>query len=330
MSEPTIIYYFTTIEGTPGPTGPTGPRGLQGPVGQSIVGPTGTSGTSITGPTGPSGSEGIIGATGPTGSTGPTGPTGSQGIQGIQGIQGGTGPTGPTGPTGSQGIQGIQGDTGPTGPTGSQGIQGDTGPTGPTGPTGSQGIQGVTGPTGPEGPVLCHAGALMASTGPTGTFGTVCANPTVTIAYTFPANAGVCQTAESGIPLSVGASCNNGGFTVNGTTLRVVVPTGCEGCYFISAAFTADFVTPITSGSFENLVLQLCVNGAPLPGACYSYGSNANAETASESVILQALTCLAVSDTIGICLQVETAAGTTFSMTYTCASLILLQVNTVC
>lgn len=257
--------------------------------------------------------EGAAGPTGPTGPRGLVGPAGSS----IVGPTGATGPccTGPTGPTGR---------TGPTGPTGPIGLLGATGPTGPI---------GILGPTGPTGPVLCHAGALQGVTGPTGTFSTVCTAPVVAIEYTVAATAGLCVTLESLLPFTIGGTCNNGGFTPNANGTAVTIPIDCGGCYFLSTAFTFTVdVTAPAGAIIENLIISYCVNGAPLPSSCYSTGSILLADPVDppESATLQALTCLAPGDTVSVCLQVQSSTGATFTITYTCASMVLLQVNPVC
>ena len=88
------------------------------------------------------------------------------------------GPEGPMGPPGPAGAPGIGGAAGPTGATGEQGPIGPTGPTGatgergPIGPTGLTGAQGVTGAAGPTG-ATGAAGPTGATgiTGPTGPTG---------------------------------------------------------------------------------------------------------------------------------------------------------------
>ncbi|MBS6645278.1 MAG: collagen-like protein [Clostridiaceae bacterium] len=144
------------------PCSPCCCRGPEGPMGPP--GPAGAPGIGgATGPTGATGEQGPIGPTGPTGAQGNTGLQGPTGAQGIPGPTGAMGSAGPTGPTGATG---ERGPIGPTGLTGAQGVTGAAGAIGATGPTGITGAAGPTGATGAAGPT--GATGITGPTGPTG------------------------------------------------------------------------------------------------------------------------------------------------------------------
>uniref|UniRef100_A0A8D3ARY1 Collagen, type XI, alpha 1b n=1 Tax=Scophthalmus maximus TaxID=52904 RepID=A0A8D3ARY1_SCOMX len=181
MPGPHVRFFFSTVQGLPGPMGSIGypgPRGVKGAEGiRGLKGGKGEKGedgfpgfkgdmglkgdkgeNGVLGPRGEDGPEGPKGKSGPGGESGPMGSAGEKGPQGPQGPVGFPGPKGPNGPPGKDGLPGHPGQRGET-------VSGriyrtltltylccaQQGPTGETGPSGERGHPGSPGPPGEQG-----------------------------------------------------------------------------------------------------------------------------------------------------------------------------------
>jgi len=177
----------------------------------------------------------------------PPGAQGTVGAQGVQGNSGIQGVLGTQGSTGTQGIAGVQGTIGTSGAQGAQGIQGAVGPQGVPGIQGVPGAPGIAGPTGP----CCQLPGSSASV--LNAYSTLdqTLNPLDAVLFD-----GINVVTSTSYDTSLASTTGQITFLVSG---NYILSWTAEG------QLTTPFPDPVPAWS-----LSLFLDGAPIPGSCFS------------------------------------------------------------